>query len=216
MGNPVWALAGVGRLRWQGTSGLEWSGRGLCPRLGPGSPLPYLLQSQFPRDWIGVGAVFHSPEVLGSRGEYCVGPCGHWEPPLARYIGAQVERKGLVLYPTLNGVFGLLMSNLLSSLNILDIMSDVQLMKIHSHTLCCHLFLLIMYFSLHKLFGFMGFHLSIVDVRELSVFNSESLLLCQFVLHGYFPLSLLPGSGCLVCKYFIAYFATMFTRKSIL
>jgi hypothetical protein len=27
MGNPVWALAGVGRLRWQGTLVLEWSGR---------------------------------------------------------------------------------------------------------------------------------------------------------------------------------------------
>jgi hypothetical protein len=39
--NPVWALAGVRRLRWQGTLGLEWSGRGLCPRSGPGSLLPY-------------------------------------------------------------------------------------------------------------------------------------------------------------------------------
>ena len=29
MGNPVWALVGVGRLSWQGTPGLEWSGRGL-------------------------------------------------------------------------------------------------------------------------------------------------------------------------------------------
>jgi hypothetical protein len=27
VGNPVWALAGVGRVRWQGTLGLEWSGR---------------------------------------------------------------------------------------------------------------------------------------------------------------------------------------------
>ena len=30
MGNPVWALAGVGRLCWQGTPVLEWSGRAIC------------------------------------------------------------------------------------------------------------------------------------------------------------------------------------------
>jgi hypothetical protein len=42
----VWALAGVRRLRWQGSPGLEWSGRGLCPRSGPGSLLPYVPQSQ--------------------------------------------------------------------------------------------------------------------------------------------------------------------------
>ena len=92
----MWALAGVGRLRWQGTPGLEWSGRGLCPRSGPGSLLPYLPQSQVPRNWIGAGAVFHSPEVLGSRGESCVGPCRCRASPLARYPGAGVGRKGLV------------------------------------------------------------------------------------------------------------------------
>ena len=90
MWNPVWALAGVRRLRWQGSLGLEWSGRGLCPRSGPGSLLPYVPQSQVPRDWIGAGAVFHSPEVLGSCGESCVGPCGCRASPLARYLGAQV------------------------------------------------------------------------------------------------------------------------------
>jgi hypothetical protein len=74
----VWALAGVRRLCWQGSLGLEWSGRGLCPRSSPGSLLPYVSQSQVPRDWIGAGAVFHSPEVLGSRGESRVGPCGCW------------------------------------------------------------------------------------------------------------------------------------------
>ena len=79
----MWALAGVGRVRWQGTLGLEWSGRGLCPSSGPGSLLPYVLQSQVLRDWIGAGAVFHSPEVLGSRGESCVGPCGCQATPLA-------------------------------------------------------------------------------------------------------------------------------------
>jgi hypothetical protein len=71
----------VGPCRCQATPlarkpGLEWSGRGFCPRSGPGSLLPYVLQSQVPRDWIGAAAVFHSPEVLGSRGESCVGPAG--------------------------------------------------------------------------------------------------------------------------------------------
>jgi hypothetical protein len=40
--------------------------------------------------------VFHSPEVLGSRGESCVGPCGCRETQLARHPGARVDRKGLV------------------------------------------------------------------------------------------------------------------------
>jgi hypothetical protein len=74
----VWALAGVRRLGWQGSPGLEWSGRDLCPRSGPGSLLPYVPQSQVLCNWIGAGAVFHSPEVLGSSGKSCVGPCGCW------------------------------------------------------------------------------------------------------------------------------------------
>jgi hypothetical protein len=92
----VWALAGVRQLCWPGSPGLEWSGRGFCPGLGPGSLLPYVLQSQVPHDWIGAGAVFHSPEVLGSRGESCVGPCGCQATPLARKPWARVERKGLL------------------------------------------------------------------------------------------------------------------------
>ena len=96
MWNPVWALAGVRRLRWQGSPGLEWSGRGLCPRSGLGSLLPYVPQSQVLRNWIGAGAVFHSPEVLGSRGESCVGPCGCQATPLARKPWARVEWKGLL------------------------------------------------------------------------------------------------------------------------
>jgi hypothetical protein len=40
--------------------------------------------------------VFHSPEVLGSRGESCVGPCGCQATPLARKPWAGVERKGLL------------------------------------------------------------------------------------------------------------------------
>jgi hypothetical protein len=86
----VWALSCVRRLCWQGSPGLEWSGRGFCPGSGPGSLLPYVPQSQVPRDWIGAGAVFHSPEVLGSRGESCVAPCGCQATPLARKPGAGV------------------------------------------------------------------------------------------------------------------------------
>jgi hypothetical protein len=40
--------------------------------------------------------VFHSPEVLGSREESCVGPCGCRATQLARHPGARVERKELV------------------------------------------------------------------------------------------------------------------------
>ena len=87
------------RLCWQGSPGLESSGRDLCPRSGPGSLLPYVPQSQVPRDWIGAGTVIHSPEVLGSRGESRVDPCGCW----ARLcwqgspgLESRVERKGLV------------------------------------------------------------------------------------------------------------------------
>jgi hypothetical protein len=43
--------------------------------------------------WIGVGAVFHSPEVLGSRGGSCVGPCGCSETSWARDPGDAVGRK---------------------------------------------------------------------------------------------------------------------------
>ena len=40
--------------------------------------------------------VFHSPEVLGSGGESCVGHCGCWETLLVRHPGARVKQKGLV------------------------------------------------------------------------------------------------------------------------
>jgi hypothetical protein len=99
--NPVWALAGVRRLRWQGSLGLEWSGRGLCPRSSPGSLLPYVPQSQVPRDWIGAGAVFHSPEVLGSRGESRVGPCGCWAR-LCWQGSPGLESSGRACFPFLN------------------------------------------------------------------------------------------------------------------
>ena len=74
----------------RGSSGAE----GACaPGQAQGSLLPYFLLSQVQRDWIGAGAVFHSPEVLGSRGESCVGPCGCRASLLARYPGAQVLRQ---------------------------------------------------------------------------------------------------------------------------
>jgi hypothetical protein len=71
VGNPVWALAGVRRLRWQGTSVLEWGKRDLCPRSDPGSLLPYVPQSQVPWDWIGADAVFHSPGLRIPWGILC-------------------------------------------------------------------------------------------------------------------------------------------------
>jgi hypothetical protein len=50
------------------------------------------MQSCVLRDWIGAGAVFHSPEVLGSRsrGGSCVGPCGVCRLPQASDHGAAV------------------------------------------------------------------------------------------------------------------------------
>ena len=45
---------------------------------------------------IGAGAVFYSPEVLGSHGRSCVDPCGCPETPWAKEPGAAVDRKGLV------------------------------------------------------------------------------------------------------------------------
>jgi hypothetical protein len=94
VGNPVWALAGVRQLHWQGSPGLEWIGRGFCPGSGPGSLLPYVPQSQVPRHWIGAGTVVHSPEVLGSRGESCVGPCACQATLVARKPGAQWSGRG--------------------------------------------------------------------------------------------------------------------------
>jgi hypothetical protein len=40
--------------------------------------------------------VFHSPEVIGSRGQSCGGPCWCRETLLVRHPGARVYRKGLV------------------------------------------------------------------------------------------------------------------------
>jgi hypothetical protein len=45
--------------------------KGLVPLLRPGFLLPELMQSQVQRDWIGAEAVFHSPEVLRTRGVSC-------------------------------------------------------------------------------------------------------------------------------------------------
>jgi hypothetical protein len=66
--------------------------KALVPLTRPGYLLPYLMQSQVQRDWIGAEAVFHSPEVLGSRGGSCVGPCGCPETQRARNPGGAVAR----------------------------------------------------------------------------------------------------------------------------
>jgi hypothetical protein len=44
--------------------------------------------------------VFHSPEVLGSRGESCVGPCACQATPLARKPGARVRH--FFLFPQIS------------------------------------------------------------------------------------------------------------------
>jgi hypothetical protein len=79
VGNPVWALAGVGQDS-AGKVSPGWSGaEGACaPDQARVACFPMYHSLKFPRDWIGAGSVFHSPEVLGSRGESCVGPCGCW------------------------------------------------------------------------------------------------------------------------------------------
>jgi hypothetical protein len=58
----------------------------------------------------------------------------------------------------------------LSSLYILDIspLLDVGLVKIFSQSVGCHFVLLTVPFALQKIFGFMRFHLSIVDQRALA------------------------------------------------
>jgi hypothetical protein len=76
---------------------LCWSGpEGTCAKIRQGYLLPYLLQSQVPPEWIGADAVFHSPEVLGSCGWSCVGPCRCPETSQARHPSAGVDQKGLV------------------------------------------------------------------------------------------------------------------------
>ena len=54
------------------------------------------MQSQVPHDWIGVDAVFHSPEVLRSRGGSCGGSCGCPETPRVKNPRAGMDRKVLV------------------------------------------------------------------------------------------------------------------------
>ena len=49
--------------------------KGLVTLVSPGFLLLQLMLSQVPSDWIGTEVVFHSPEVLRSRGE-CSGYLG--------------------------------------------------------------------------------------------------------------------------------------------
>jgi hypothetical protein len=97
VGSPVWALAGVGQdsaVKVARGSSLESSGRDLCPRSGPGSLLPYVPQSRVPRDWIGAGTVVHSPEVLGSRGEWT---CRSMSLIILNFIIFQTSRNVLII-----------------------------------------------------------------------------------------------------------------------
>ena len=63
-------LASFHRLCAQSTPVLGWTGRVLCPWSGWVFCFPN-YQSQVLRDWIRAEAVFHSPEVLRSRGWSC-------------------------------------------------------------------------------------------------------------------------------------------------
>lgn len=85
------------------------------------------------------------------------------------------------------------MSCFLCSLYILNIspLSDVELVKIFSHSLCCCFALFMVSFVFQKLFSFKRPHsLLLILVSELLVFCSERCHLCQCV-QGYFALSLL-------------------------
>jgi hypothetical protein len=78
VGSPVWALVGVGQDSAgkvaRGSSRAEGT---FAPDQARVACFP-MYRSLRLRDWIGAGAVFHSPEVLGSRGESRVGHCGCW------------------------------------------------------------------------------------------------------------------------------------------
>jgi hypothetical protein len=72
-----------------------WSGpEGTCAPDQAGLSPSLVNESQVLHDWIGADAVFHSPEVLGSREGSCVGPCGCPDTPRARHPDAGVDRKG--------------------------------------------------------------------------------------------------------------------------
>ena len=86
------------------------------------------------------------------------------------------------------GLFGVLESNFLSSLYILDTcpLSDVGLVKVFSQSVGCSFVLLTVSFALQKLFGFMKCHLSVVELRpEVLVFCSGKFPLCQCISHFY-------------------------------
>jgi hypothetical protein len=78
VGRPVWVLAGVGQDSVGKVARGSIRAEGTCaPDQERVACFPMYRSLRF-RDWIGAGAVFHSPEVLGSRGESRVGPCGCW------------------------------------------------------------------------------------------------------------------------------------------
>ena len=98
----------------------------------------------------------------------------------------------LALYPIFIRLFGLLVSNFLIFLYILDIslLSEVGLIKIFSQSVDCYFVLLTVFFALQKLCSFMRSHLLLILVPELGVFCSGNCLLYQWV-QGYFPHPLL-------------------------
>lgn len=77
------------------------------------------------------------------------------------------------------GLFGFFMSDFLSSLYGLEIITllDVGLVKIVSHSVGCSFVLLMMSFALRKFFSFMRSHLLSVLESVLLVFYSGSCLL---------------------------------------
>ena len=118
---------------WARNPGAGVDRKGLVPLIRPGYLLPQLMQSQVLQDWIGAGAVFHSPEALGSPGGSCVGPCGCPETPRARNPGAALDRKA---------VLSLYVPHYLQTQRDPSI-SNSQLIR--KHTLC-YIFTLFIYF----------------------------------------------------------------------
>ena len=90
------------------------------------------------------------------------------------------------------------MSSFSNYLYILDIL-DVGLVQNFSHSVDCHVVLLMVSFALQNLLSFMKFDLLTLSLSDCDI---GSCLLCQFI-QGYFPLSPLLASVCLgLCCFF--------------
>ena len=88
------------------------------------------------------------------------------------------------------GLCDLLVSNFLSSLYILEIrpLSDVELVKIFSHSVSCRFVLLTVSFALQKLFSFRRSHLLIVSFSVCAAEYPSFLVVlgdpCERVVHS--------------------------------